>query len=62
MSRVFKTKKISAIATYKTRIFSKSPNGPILKKKLVAGEVMVLSELLSDLPVLLIFVGVASGP
>ena len=45
-----------------TYVFSKSPNGPILKFLLVTGEVMVLSELLSDLPVLLIFVGVASGP
>ena len=51
----------SAIATYKTYIFSKSPNGPILKFLLVTGEVMVISEQLSDLPVLLIFVGVASS-
>ena len=49
-----------AIATYKTYVFSRSPNGPILTKKLVTGEVMVLPELLSDLPVLLIFVGVGS--
>ena len=42
----------SAIATYETYVFSKSPNGPILKFLLVTGEVIVLSELLSDLPVL----------
>ena len=47
----------SAIATYKIYVFSKSPNGPISKFLLVTGEVMVLSELLLDLPVLLIFVG-----
>ena len=42
--------------------FLKIPNGPILKFLLVTGGVMVLSEELSDLPVLLIFVGVAAGP
>ena len=47
---------------YKNALFSKSPNGPILKFFLVTGEVMVVSELLSDLPVLFLFVGVASGP
>ena len=36
----------SAIATYKMYVFSKSPNGPILKFLLVTGEVIVLSELL----------------
>ena len=44
----------SAIATYETYVFSKSPNGPVLKFLLVTGEVIVLSELLSDLPVLLV--------
>ena len=52
----------SAIATYETYVFSKSPNGPILKFLLVTGEVIVVSELLSDLPVLFVVVGVASGP
>ena len=47
---------------YKNALFSKSPNGPVLKFFLVTGEVMVLSELLLDLPVLFFFVGVASGP
>ena len=47
----------SAIATYKTRIFSKPPNGPILKIFLVAGEVIVLSELLSDHLALFLFLG-----
>ena len=47
----------SAIATYKTRIFSKSSNGPILKFFLVAGEVMVVSELLSDHFALFLFLG-----
>ena len=51
----------SAIATYKTYIFSKSPNGPILKFCLVTGEVMRILEQPSDLPVLFIFVGVASS-
>ena len=51
----------SAIATYKTRIFSKPPNGPILKFFLVAGEVIVLSELLSDHLALFLFVGGGSG-
>merc|ERR1712208_248589 len=37
----------SAIAAYKTYVFSKSPNGPILTFLLVTGEIMVLSELLS---------------
>ena len=52
----------SAIATYETYVFSKSLNAPILKFLLVTGEVKVLSELLSDLPVFFIFVGEASGP
>ena len=46
---------------YKNALFSKSAKWPILIF-FVTGEVMILSELLSDLPVLLIFVGVASGP
>ena len=46
---------------WKNAIFSKSPNGPILKFFLVTGEVRVISENFLDLPVLLIFVGVASS-
>ena len=42
---------------YKNALFSKSPNGPILKFFLVAGEVIVLSELLSDHLALFLFLG-----
>ena len=51
----------SAITTYKNIFFSKSPNGPISNFFLVTGEVMKILEQPSDLPVLFIFVGVASS-
>ena len=48
---------VLSIATYKTYVFSKSSNGPILKFFLVTGEVMVVSELLSDHFALFLFLG-----
>ena len=45
----------SAIATYKTCISSKSPDGPILKFFVVTGEALALLELLLKLLVLFIF-------